>query len=88
MAPEPGETMNGNPPASSGRQHIPGSPQLATDLQVQFQRGGADLVLDLGADLQRHIQAAGFAVRSTGGQHDWPPTAAATSTGRPGPPPT
>jgi len=42
--------------------NIPGSPQLATDLQVQFQRGEADLVVDLGANLQRHIQAAWFAV--------------------------
>jgi hypothetical protein len=88
MAPEPGETVNGNPPQAWAATNIPGSPQLATHLQVQFQRGEADLVVDLGPDLQRYIQAAGFAVRSTGGQHDWPPTAAATSTGRPGPPPT
>ncbi len=38
--------------------NIPGSPQFATDLRVQFQRGEADLVVDLGADLERYIQAS------------------------------
>ena len=47
--------------------------QVATDLQVLFQRGEADLVPNLGKHLQRFIQAAGFAVRSIGSQHDWPP---------------
>jgi len=86
--PNPARPRTGTHHQARAATNILGSPQLATNLQVQFQRGEADLVVDLGAELQRYIQAAGFAVRSTGGQHDWPPTAAAISAGRPDPPPT
>ena len=86
--PNPEPTSPGASPPRPGRHRHPRQHFPAADLQVRFQRGEADLVVDLGDDLRRHIQAAGFAVRSTGGQHDWPPTAAATSAGRPGLPPT
>ena len=52
---------------------------LAEDLELPFQRGEADLVGKIGNDHQPSAQAAGFAVRSTGSQHDWPPAAAGSS---------
>ena len=82
----PGATLPSNPTPRSGRRHHTRQHLPTTDSQDRFQRGEADLVATLGEQNPRHIQAAGFSVRSTGRQHDWPPTAAATSDGRPASP--
>ncbi len=75
------------PPLPGRHQHLR-QLQLATDLQVRFQRGAADLVANLSEHLQRHIRTAGFQCSALVASEAWPPTAAATCDDRPELPPT
>ena len=90
--PNPEPTSPGASPPRPGRHRHPRQHFPAADLQVRFQRGEADLGADLGMDLQRLIQAAGFlceaqVASTTGHQRLPPPTMAGPVRHRPRPPP-